>query len=103
MFRNAYFPIFSAIYLFNYFQSLPLSTDMNEICRYYIDWAVQLLACIAYYALLTIIIMFFIGIYLYIIEMVEDLRASLINLTGNVDTITNGLVVEIQFHNDVLE
>lgn len=47
--------------------------------------------------------MFFIGIYLYIIEMVEDLRASLTNLTGNVDTITNGLVVEIQFHNDVLE
>lgn len=83
--------------------SLPLPSDMNVFLRYYIDWINQLLASAAYYTLLTVIVLFFVGMYLYIIEMVEDLREAVDELDADFEAITQKLIIEIKFHNQILE
>lgn len=56
--------------------SLPLPSDMNVVVRYYLDWSLQLTACITYYIILFTPAFFFIGTTLYIAEMVDDLRSA---------------------------
>lgn len=76
---------------------------MDVFLRYYIDWINQLLASAAYYTLLSATVLFFVGMYLYIIEMVGDLRGTIHDLDTDCATITQKLIMEIKFHNEILE
>lgn len=76
---------------------------MDVVLRFYIDWINQLLASGAYYTALSIIVLFFVGMYLYIIEMVDDLRESVNDLDVDSETITQKLIIEIKFHNEIIE
>lgn len=76
---------------------------MDVFSRYYIDWINQLLACAAYYVLLSTVVLFFIGMYLYIIEMVDDSRVTMNDLDAASKTIAQNIIIEIKFHNETLE
>lgn len=76
---------------------------MNAFLRFCIDWIVQALGCVAFYIIITTLVLFFIGMYLYIVEMVDDLRTTLHQLNGNFHSITKGIMMEIKFHSEILE
>lgn len=76
---------------------------MDVFVRYYIDWIIQFLACSGFYTLLTTVFLFFVGMNLYILEMVDDLRVTLNALDADMDTITQKIILEINFHNRILE
>lgn len=83
--------------------SIPLPNEIDVVVRYYIDWSNQLCACSVYYLLLSTTAVFFIGMYLYMGEMSNDLRNKLKGLNGNFDMIARGIIEEIRFHNDLLQ
>lgn len=83
--------------------SLPLPTDMDVYLRYYIDWIVQFLACSAFYTLISTVFLFFVGMNLYILEMVDDLRVRMNDLNVEMDTIIQKIMIEINFHIGMLE
>lgn len=83
--------------------SIPLPNEIDVVVRYYIDWANQLCACSVYYLLLSTTALFFIGVYLYMGELSNDLRNKLKELNGNFEMIARGIIGEITFHSDLLQ
>ena len=83
--------------------SLPLPSGTNVFLWYYLDWMVDLLACIFYYVMMCTVALFFIGMCIYIGGMVEDLKLTLAELKEDSTTTTNRLSTEIAFHNQLLE
>lgn len=75
---------------------------MNVFTRYYIDWLNQCLACIDFYIMYSTIALFLIGMCLYIMQMVDDLRLTLNELSDDVGAI-RGIMTEIRFHREILE
>lgn len=76
---------------------------MDVFSRYYIDWINQFLACAAYYVLLSAVVLFFAGMCIYIIAMVDDLRDTMNDLDVDANTIGRKIIIEIKFHNEILE
>lgn len=66
-------------------------------------WLVQFLTCVMLGIILMTPALFFIGMCLYIDEMVADLRATLIELDAFSNVPTEKIIDEILFHNDLLE
>lgn len=87
--------------------SLPLASDTNVFVRYYLDWLNQITALISHYIIIMVITLpvFYVGMCLYIAEMVNDLQRTVSMLDGATDTgtIAAGIIHEIRFHNELLE
>lgn len=82
--------------------SLPLPDETNVHLWYYLDWIVQLCCCLSYYMMLCTIVLFFIGVSIYIGGMVDDLKMTITEFEDYTDTITNQLRIEITFHKQLL-
>lgn len=55
---------------------------MSVVVRYYLDWIVQLTACLPYYIMFFTPTLLFTGTSLYIAERVDDFRAVITELNG---------------------
>lgn len=84
---------------------MPLPSDTNVFVRYYLDWLNQLTALISHYIMVTTSPVFYVGMCLYVAEMVNDLQRTLSNFDDETDSrvITAGIIHEIRFHNELLE
>lgn len=75
----------------------------NNYARFYAMWLIQLLTCVMLGIILMTPALFFIGMCLYIGEMVADLRATLVELDAASNVPPEKIIDEILFHNDLLE
>lgn len=84
---------------------MPLASDTNVFVRYYLDWLNQLTALISHYIMVTTLPVFYVGMCLYIAEMVNDLQRTVSTLDGATGsgTIAAAIIHEIRFHNELLE
>lgn len=78
--------------------SLPLPSGTNVVLWYYIDWIDQLFCCATYYTMILTVVLFFVGMCVYIGGMVDDLKMTLSESQGD----SRELFAVIVFHNQLL-
>lgn len=75
---------------------------MNVVVRYYLDWMVQLTACLPYYIMFFTPTLLFTGTSLHITEMVDDFRTAIIELNGAAEPLTKKQSAEqVLFHREL--
>lgn len=89
-------------FIWIYLDSLSLPAQVNIFIRFYVNWAYHIATCSMYFIILFTPALFFIGMCVYIAEMVNNFRTSVTELNAAATKLTKQLFEEqILFHREL--